>query len=542
MSRFLGSKFWSFRLWFPASPIILYTTTSRSSLDEIKNDYTLDAVTRIQAKSNRHDEILKAAEDFISFANSGPSVYHVVDTIKKQLKPHGFVELDEKEDWEGVIRPGGKYYVRRTGSSGSSIIAFAVGKSWKPGNPFSIIASHVDSPCLKIKPVSDRQSSGFRQIGVETYGGGLWHTWFDRDLGAAGRVFIRTSPTTIESRLIQLHEPILRIPCIASHYEQQNPFKFDVESHLVPVISQQSQEPNAEERKTSAIYEQEIVWSENQYVITSASNRHPELIVDKIAEKLNVHPENVIDFDLSLYDLQKATIGGLNNEFIFSARIDNLMMTFCGLRGFVKSLDDPHALDEESAIRTFVAFDHEEIGSTGPMSAQSTFLPSIMQRLAGTKCSQSIARSILISADVIHAAHPNYHNYHEINHKPHLNQGIVFSSSSRRYLAKSTPSVITLLETICKLPPREDSVRGEIESEPPRTQFFVAPNGRDCGSTVGPHLEANLGIRVVEMGNSTLSMHSIREMAGSTDVDNAIRFFRLFYQNYSYFEEWVTAR
>lgn len=286
-----------------------------------------------------------------------------------------------------------------------------------------------------------------------------------------------------------------------------------------------------------------MTYSEHAYVATSANRRHPSSIVDRIAYKLDVHPEDIVDFDLSLYDLQKATLGGANQEFIYSARIDNLMMTFCAMKGYLNSLESPAALDDERCVRTYVAFDHEEIGSTGPMSAKSTFLPSIIERLAGTKKPQSVARSLLLSADVIHAQHPNYHNYHDVNNKPVLNGGIVFSSTSRRYLAKSTPSVITLLESICKLPPTtKDTARGKIEAVPPLTQFYVFPNGRDCGSTVGPHLEARLGIRVVDLGNSTLSMHSIREMAGSMDVDNAIRFLRLFYENYSYFEEWVVAR
>jgi aspartyl aminopeptidase len=274
--------------------------------------------------------------------------------------------------------------------------------------------------------------------------------------------------------------------------------------------------------------------------MTSADRRHPDVLVDLLAERLDTHPENILDFDLSLYDLQKAAFGGANNEFIFSARIDNLMMTFCSMKGFLASLSSSTSLDDERCVRTYVAFDHEEIGSTGPMSAQSTFLPGVIERLAGSKSSQSIARSLLISTDVIHAQHPNYHNYHEPNHKPHLNSGIVFSSTSRRHLAKSTPSTITLLESICHLPPKDSStMRGEIDSEPPKTQFFVFANGRDCGSTIGPHLEANLGMRVVDMGNATLSMHSVREMAGSMDVDNAIRFLRLFYDNYSQFEERV---
>ena len=156
----------------------------------------------------------------------------------------------------------------------------------------------MDSPCLKLKPLSNRIGSGFRLVGVETYGGGLWHTWFDRDLGVAGRAFVRTSPTTIESRLIQIDEPLLRVPSLASHYEHQNPFKFSTEHHLQPVAGQTSQENFAEKNVPEG---SEPIPGSFRYVITPAVNRHSELLVQKIASKLNTHPNNIIDFDLSLY-------------------------------------------------------------------------------------------------------------------------------------------------------------------------------------------------------------------------------------------------
>ena len=226
------------------------------------------------------------------------------------------------------------------------------------------------------------------------------------------------------------------------------------------------------------------------------------------------------------------------------------MMTFCALKGFINSLNSPDALEDETSIRTLAMFDNEEIGSTGAISAQSTFLPSVLQRLSAiritsdsqpnksfsplsTTYEQAIDRSFLISADMHHGQHPNYHGYHEANHRPILNGGIMFASTSRRYLAKSTPGTVMLLELICKV------ANGE---EPPKTQFFAFANGGDSGSTVGPHLEARLGIRTVDMGNPALSMHSIREMAGSADVANAVRFLQLFYENYSSFEDWVVAR
>jgi aspartyl aminopeptidase len=358
-----------------------------------------------------------------------------------------------------------------------------------------------------------------------------------------------------------LDEALIRVPSLAVHYEKQNPFKFSPEHQLLPITYQTAQEIPVANNKS------ERVLGPYQYAVAPARVRHPNLLVAKLADQLNTHPENILDVDLSLYDVQKATLGGLNNEFIYSARIDNLMMSFCALKSFTKSLGSATALDDEKSVRTLVMFDHEEIGSAGPIGAQSTFLPGTLQRICALKSlklnpealsssndgkaeiinntpyEQAIARSFLISADVNHGKHPNYSGYHESNHQPVLNGGIIFASSSRKFLSKTTPGQIMLLEMICK--PESFDPISFIEDEiraPPKSQNWVATNGGDCGSTVGPHLEARLGIRTLDMGNPVLSMHSIREMAGTFDVENAVRVFKSFYENYSEMEEWVVVK
>lgn len=431
---------------------------------------------------------------------------------------------------------------------------------------------------MKIKPLSDKKGSGFNLLGVETYGGGLWHTWFDRDLAVAGRAYVRTSPATIESHLVRLDEALIRVPSLAVHLDRQNPFKFSTENQLLPVTSQTAEAIPVEH---SHDHTPRLIgpW---KYEQSPADRRHHDLLIHKLAAQLNTHPSNIVDVDLSLYDTQKATLGGLNSEFIYSARIDNLMMSFCALKSFTASLDSPTALDKETSVRTLVMFDHEEIGSEGPIGAKSTFLPRTLQRISAirlpeshhlsnfkadekggrtskmiiidTPYEQAIARSFLISADVHHGKHPNYSGYHEANHTPFLNNGIVFASTSRKYLGKSTPGTIMMVELTChpeRSSPASDSTSdqrgdGDVQNvairQPPKSQTFVSPNGGDCGSTVGPHLEANLGINVVDMGNPVISMHSIREMAGSHDVDNAVRVFRLFYEYYSEYEGLVVCK
>ena len=106
------------------------------------------------------------------------------------MKEAGFEELDESGPSIDVVA-GGKYYYTR---NKSSLVAFSVGEAFQPGHGgFKIIGGHTDSPNLRIKPRSRRSPKSAKsiQVGAECYGGGLWHTWFDRDLGLSGRVFCR---------------------------------------------------------------------------------------------------------------------------------------------------------------------------------------------------------------------------------------------------------------------------------------------------------------------------------------------------------------
>ena len=146
----------------------------------------------------------KPGNDFLSFVNASPTPFHAVASVRSRLVEAGFKEIRERDDWASVCKPGGKYYLTR---NASTILAFAIGHDWEPGNPVAMIGAHTDSPCLRIKPISKHQGEGFIQVGVETYGGGLWHTWFDRDLSIAGRVMIKTAKGQFEQRLIRIDRP-----------------------------------------------------------------------------------------------------------------------------------------------------------------------------------------------------------------------------------------------------------------------------------------------------------------------------------------------
>jgi len=232
-----------------------------------------------------------------------------------------------------------------------------------------MIGAHTDSPCLRIKPVSKRQSDGFLQVACETYGGGLWHTWFDRDLSIAGRVMAKTKQGNIEPRLVKVERPILRIPTLAIHLDRQEDFKFNKETQLFPIAGLAAAELNRQ-GKTEASKEEESTDGSFQPLATP-SQRHHSYIVEIIAEEAGVDPDDILDFEMVLYDTQKSVIGGLNNELIFSPRLDNLMMSYCSVEGLIKSLTSDSSLSKDSTIRLIALFDHEEIGSRTAQGADS---------------------------------------------------------------------------------------------------------------------------------------------------------------------------
>jgi len=502
---------------------------------------------------------LKHAEDFLDFVNASPNPFHAVFNAKQRLEKAGFKQIKERDSWSSTVVPGGKYYLTR---NGSTVLAFAVGKKWKPGNPIAMVGAHTDSCCLRLKPVSKRQSDGFLQIGVETYGGGLWHTWFDRDLGVAGRVMVKTKHG-IEQKLVNLNRPICRIPNLAVHFGGSVPFEFNKESQLYPIAGMVEAELNrqgksGQDTKKDSGKDEDAEHAEFR-PLKAPSERHHPYLLDLVAEDAGVAPEDIVDFELSLYDVQKACLGGLNNELIFSARLDNLMMTFCAIEGLITSTSSSgKSLDDETTIRMSSAYDHEEIGSTSAQGADSNLLPAVIRRLCclpisgeaasdssydradvdstdtSTAFEQTLATSFLISADMAHSVNPNYSGKYEAEHKPAMNKGTVLKINANVRYATNSPGIV-LLQDIAKRAKRSSGDIRQSGSGVP-LQLFVVKNDSPCGSTIGPMMSAKLGVRTLDLGNAQLAMHSIRETCGAHDVEVAINLFESFFEHYGEME------
>lgn len=421
-----------------------------------------------------------------------------------------------------------------------------------------MIGAHTDSPCLRIKPVSKRQNDGFLQVAVETYGGGLWHTWFDRDLSVAGRVMVRTKSGTIEQRLVKIERPILRIPTLAIHLERADNFQPNKETHLFPIAGLAAAELNRQgltegAKDAKATKEDENPDAPFEPLATPLQRHHPYL-VELIAEDAGAEPSDVVDFELVLYDTQKSVIGGLNNELIFSPRLDNLMMSYCSVESLIKSLGSEPALDEDSTIRLIALFDHEEIGSTSAQGADSNLLPAVVRRLSvlpasesnsdksydklddtTTAFEQTLATSFLISADMAHSVHPNYPAKYEEKHRPEMNKGTVIKINANARYATNSPGIVLLQEAARRAKKSSSSTSSSNEGVP--LQLFVVRNDSSCGSTIGPMLSAAMGARTLDLGNPQLSMHSIRETGGAHDVEHAINLFESFFVHYEELEK-----
>jgi aspartyl aminopeptidase len=481
--------------------------------------------------------------------------FHVVQSAIQRLEPAGFTPISERANWASTLQPGGKYYLTR---NGSSIVAFAIGKKWKAGNPIAMIGAHTDSPALRLKPVSKKTNAGFLQVGVETYGGGIWTGWFDRDLSIAGRVMVKGEDGGITSKLVKVEKPIIRIPTLAIHLHRQSNFDPNKETELFPIAGLVAAELNRTGKKAEDKVEEKAQEEEGEFrPLQAMTQRHHPRIIEIIAEHAGVSPDAVIDFEMLLYDTQKSCIGGLNDELIFSARLDNQEMTYCSVMGLIESLKNPSALDEETTIRLVTCFDHEEIGSTTAQGAASNLLPAVLRRLSvlpphtdaaseksyehvrrgsssdadlATAYEQTLAGSFLISADMAHSVNPNYTAKYEQDHRPEMNKGTVIKINANARYATNSPGIALLEEVARRAPASPDAGASGKPGVP--LQLFVVRNDSPCGSTIGPMLSAALGTRTLDLGNPQLSMHSIRECGGVDDVDYAIRLFESFFEHY----------
>jgi len=434
----------------------------------------------------------ETGEKFVKYLSKAVSPFQTVDVFINELTTNGYVLLNEDEllkNSKSIIKAGGKYIVHR---NHSAVLAFSVPEGFSPSDgAFVIAAGHSDSPCLRVRPKSDQTSMGLLQLGCETYGGGLWHTWFDRELSLAGRVLVR-GDSGIEEKLVNIERPIVMIPNLAIHLqtaEERASFVVDKEEHLRPILATATK--------------------------TDADESGVPVILSVVAKEIGVKPEQIIDMDLSLYDATAPRVWGINEEFIASGRIDNQSSNYAGLEAMKE-------LKSSKDICGYLAFDHEEVGSRTWVGADSDLLlqwmTAISRAFSVEDMAYTINNSFLISSDVAHAVHPNYVSKHQVQHQIKCGEGVVIKSNENaRYTSNG------LSRAMARELGKEYSVR---------IQDVMVKNSSPCGSTIGPLVSSNLSIRAIDVGIPQWAMHSVRESCHIDDVNDLKNLFLSFFEQY----------
>lgn len=417
------------------------------------------------------------SEQLLDFIDASPSCFHVIDNLKKILETEGFTELQETHRWE--LEKGGKYYVTR---NNSSIIAFAIPEDVQG---FHIMASHSDSPSFKIKEIPEMTvERKYTKLNVEGYGGMLMSTWFDRPLSVAGRLLVREG-SGITTRLVNVDRDMLMIPSLAIHMNRgvNEGYKYNIQKDLLPLYG---------------------------------SGEAAGTFMETVAKAADVDTEDILGHDLFLYPRVKGTVWGAENDYISSARLDDLQCAFASVRGLL-------AAEKYEQVAMIAVMDNEEVGSSTKQGADSDFLRQTILRICHglgmdeTERSQAIAASFMVSADNAQAAHPNYMEKSDAVNCPFMNEGIVIKyNANQKYTSDGVSSA--LFKMIC-------------EKAGVPYQVYINRSDMAGGSTLGNIVNSQISMNTVDIGLAQLAMHSACETAGTKDTEYLIRAAKTFFES-----------
>ena len=428
------------------------------------------------------------------FMNASPVNFFAVETIKKCLTEAGYKEWKAGEPCPEV-KSGEKLFSTK---NGSAIFAFHIGKKTLAEGGMRIISAHSDSPCFRVKPNAEiKCEGGLVKLNTELYGGAIMSTWMDRPLSLAGRVVLAgESMTEPEVRLMRIERPILTIPNLAIHFNRQmnDGVALSKQKDMLPVLTIQ-----------------QTVSDERGAVSGS-------ILKALISEELGVKAEDILDFDLYLYDTTPAQCVGLHGELIQSGRLDDLSMAHAGMEALLTDADTPEV------TKCLAVFDNEETGSQTKQGAGSPFFASLVQRLVARQSetcashfedfAMCVEHSFMVSADNAHAWHPNYNEKYDPTNHPVMGGGPVIKyNASQKYLSDAVGASVFM--QACK------------KAGAPY-QTFVNHSDVAGGSTLGNILSSSLPVKGVDMGNPIWGMHSVRETASIQDHENCIKAFAAF--------------
>lgn len=424
------------------------------------------------------------AIELIDFLYDSPSACHGVKATQRILNENGFIEIKEEDKWD--LKSNGKYYVIK---NDSALIAFEIGSEDIEQVGFRLIGAHTDVPGFRIKPNPQMITEGrYVKLNTEVYGGPILHTWYDRPLSIAGKVALKgKSPLKPEIRLININKPLLIIPSLAIHMNREvnEGYKINRQVDTLPLLG-----------------------------LINDKLEKEDYLMNILAQELKVNKEDILNFELGLYEYEKGSLIGMNEELISSGRFDDLWMVFAGVKALVNS-------KENKVTKVMICIDNEEIGSLTAEGANSTLLNNILERITiglgkdREGYYRALSKSIMISADLAHAVHPNLGDKHDPTNRPVLEGGPVLKiAASGSYSTDSFNGAV---------------FAGICDSAGVPFQKFVNRSDVRGGTTIGPVTAANLTIPVIDMGAPVIGMHSIRELASVKDNYYTIKAFTEFF-------------
>lgn len=420
----------------------------------------------------------------LEFVKRATSPFHTILAAKEILDKHGFTPLKRNESWK--LEKGKSYYIEYYGTS---LFAFRVGKNYKAGDGLRISAAHGDFPALRIKAKPEIVCEKSAQLNVEVYGGAILNTWLDRPLSAAGRVAIKSDDVFHpEVRFVDFKKPFLIIPNLAIHYNRDvnKGVELNPQNHMMPLVG-----------------------------MVKSQLEKDQYFIKYLAKELEVEPEDILDYELNIYNLDEGMYVGIEEDLISSPRLDDLTSAHAVIEGILEDTSD-------RGICISAIFDHEEVGSRSKQGGGSAILSLLVQKVLrslGTDeetYMNTLDESVLISMDVAHGIHPNYVNKSDVTNKAYLNDGFCIKvSSSQSYATDS--EAIGIVQQICEkeqIPYQKIANRSDVRG----------------GGTLGPIVSALLPIRTIDLGIPLLAMHSSRELMGVEDHVSLIRFIKAFYR------------
>lgn len=412
----------------------------------------------------------------LNFIMLSPSPFHAVSISASELEGMGFLPLDERKPFS--IQKGKSYYVKR---NSSALIAFTIPQSF---SGFHIVSAHTDSPCLKIKWNPELKAQGLpTRLNVEAYGGLILNSWLDRPLSIAGRVFIKRNGR-IEEKLVNLGQKMsLVIPSLAIHQnrEANNGWKISIQKEMLPIFSDGD-----------------------------------ALFLDEVSSAAECRKEDLLDYDLFLYNKTAPVFWGADGEFFSSPKIDDLGCAWSALEALKNS-------SPTNNIAMCALFDNEETGSGTKQGALSDFLLSVTERIMeslgmGVEDKYiAYANSRMISADNGHAVHPAWKEKSDVTNMPRMNGGILLKySASQKYTTDAESG---------------SYVRNLMDNNNIPYQIFHNNSDVAGGSTLGNLSSQKVSIRTCDVGVAQLAMHSSYESAGTKDTSALLSLFSSFYKD-----------